>query len=301
MSLMNGFRWSFSKLETAASCPFAFKKLYLDHKKPEPNPFAQLGTLCHDLLAAYTNGRLAAFDLLPCFEKRYPREVTAQWPAFPVALEDRTREKVAFYFRHFSSLPFTRFLMVEEKLIGSVAGHPFSGILDLVAETSDGRIVIVDHKSSGMSEYRGRRLAHHLRQLFLYAHLLKQCCSIQTDAVAFNLFKEGQWIELPWSQRQEDEAISWAAGMTAAMESLICAYFQKLTLQQQSLQQLLLQKLPAKEIRTQLHLSPCRLNRLMREMDEVALMVLGQKETSGDYGCQHICSARSYCDEGGVS
>lgn len=301
MSLMNGFRWSFSKLETAASCPFAFKKLYLDNKKPEPNPFAQLGTLCHDLLAAYADGTLAAFDLLPCFEKRYPREVTAQWPAFPVTLEDQTREKIASYFCRFSGLPFARFLMVEEKLIGSVDGHPFSGILDLVAETSDGRIVIVDHKSSGMSEYRGRRLAHHLRQLFLYAHLLKQCCGIQADAVAFNLFKENQWIELPWTQQQEDEAISWAAGMMVAMESLICAYFQKLTLQQQSLQQLLLQKLPAKEIRTQLHLSPYRLNRLMREMDEVALMVLGQKETSGDYGCQHICSARSYCDEGGVS
>ena len=173
--------------------------------------------------------------------------------------------------------------------------------LDLVAETSDGRIVIVDHKSSGMSEYRGRKLAHHLRQLFLYAHLLKQCCGIQADAVAFNLFKENQWIELPWTQRQEDEAISWAAGMMAAMESLVCIYFQKLTPREQSIQQLLLQNLPARDIRTQLHLSPRRLNRLMREMDEVALMVLGQKETSGDYGCQHICSARSYCDEGGIS
>ena len=300
MNFLDGFRWSYSKLDVAASCPFAFKKLYLDHVKPDPNPFGQLGTLCHDLLADFALGKLAAFDLLPQFERRYPREVKAQWPSFPLNLEERTRDKAAAYFRSFSGFPFKRILMVEEKLIGTVAGHPFSGILDLAAEDEDGRIIIVDHKSSGMSEYRGRRLAHRLRQLFLYAHLLRQCCGIRADAVAFNLFKEDQWIEVPWKQLAEDEAVSWAAGIMAAIEQLVASYFEHLSPSQKNLQTLLTEVQTVKEVRRQLHLSPRRMNRLMLEMDELALMVIGQKEPAGGYGCQHICSARSHCEEGGV-
>lgn len=300
MSLLSGFRWSYSKLDVAAACPFAFKKTYLDHLPEEPNPFAQLGTLCHDLLASYALGKLACFDLLPAFEKRYPKEVRAPWPAFPLNMEERSYEKVVSYFRHFTGIPCTRVLMVEEKLIGNVAGRPFSGILDLVIEDPNGRIVIVDHKSSGVSEYRGRKLAHRLKQLFLYAHLLKQCRGIQTDAVAFNLFKERQWIKVPWTDLEESIAVGWAQGIMAAMEGLVDCYFDKLTTHQQKLQLLLMEQQRPALIRKELHLSPRRLKWLMLEMDEAALNTLGQKGTAGDFGCQFICSVRRHCEEGGM-
>ena len=86
----------------------------------------------------------------------------------------------------------------------------------------------------------------------------------------------------------------------AVSEQLVSSYCKKLSYSQQNLQTLLSKQLSDKEIRRQLHLSPRRMNRLMLEMDELAFMVLGQKEPAGDYGCQNICSARSYCEEGGV-
>lgn len=301
MSILDGFRWSFSKLEVAASCPFAFKKMYLDGAKPAANPFAQLGSLCHDLLARFEQGELAVYDLLPAFAKRYHKEVIAEWPAFPLNLEERTRLRIADYFRTFSGFPFRRILMVEEKLIGTLCGRPFSGIIDLLVEDQAGKIVIIDHKTSSISEYRGRKLQHHKRQLFLYAHLLRQCCHIQVDAIAFNLIKEGQWLEFPWSELEESCAVSWALGIMGAVEGLATVYYERLPPVKQEVQNLLMQGHSSREIRTALHLSPRNMKRYLQEMDELALIFLEQKASPGDFGCQHICSARLHCEEGGVS
>lgn len=299
MNLLSGFRWSYSKLDVACSCPFAFKKIYLDHCKEAENPFAQVGTLCHDLLAQYELGKLASYDLLPLFAKRAQKEVTAEWPVFPLDLADRTFAKISAYFRRFSGFKFRRILLVEEKIVGTVSGRPFSGVLDLVAEDEQGRIVIVDHKSSGMSEYRGRRLRHHARQLFLYAHLLRQRFLLETDAVVFNLFKEGEWIEIPWTKAAEEEAISWATGIMAAVEGLVSCYFGKLPEPAQRIQELLIGGKSTTTIKKTLHLSARRMRRYLLEMDELAQLVCGMKEPSGDYGCRNICSARLHCDEGG--
>lgn len=301
MSILEGFRWSFSKLEVAASCPFAFKKIYMDGVKPAANPFAQLGSLCHDLLARYVKGELAIYDLFPAFTKRYPKEVVSEWPAFPLNLEERAYLRIADYFRTFSGFSFRRILMVEEKLIGTLCDRPFSGILDLLVEDQDGRIVLIDHKTSSISEYRGRKLQHHKRQLLLYAHLLRQCCHIQVDAIAFNLIKEGQWLEFTWSELEESCAVSWALGIMGAVEGLADVYYERLTPIKQKLQELLIQGRSSKSIRTELNLSPRKMKRYMLEMDELSLLFLEQKRTAGDFYCQHICSARSYCDEGGAS
>lgn len=298
MNLLNGFRWSYSKLDAACSCPFAFKKIYLDHCKEAENPFAQVGTLCHDLLAKVELGNIAAYDLLPLFEKRVKKEVTAEWPAFPLDLADRTFAQISAYFRKFSGFKFRRILLVEEKIIGTVAGRPFSGVLDLVAEDEQGRIVIIDHKSSGMSGYRGRRLRHHARQLFLYAHLLRQRFFLETDAVVFNLFKENEWIELSWTKAAEEEAISWAAGIMVALEEMVDCYGRKLSEKAQQIQRLLIGGKTLPSIRKTVGMSKGRFQRTLLEMDELAQIVCGMKESSGDYGCRNICSARLYCDEG---
>lgn len=299
MSLLTGFRWSYSKLDVACSCPFAFKKVYLDHCEEAENPFAQVGTLCHDLLAQYEQDKLAAYDLLPAFEKRVKKEVTAAWPAYPADLSDRTMHKIRSYLRSFRGFTFRRILMVEEKLIGTVAERPFSGVLDLVVEDEQGRIVIIDHKSSGMNEYRGKRLSHHARQLFLYAHLLRQRHFIETDAVVFNLFKEGQWIEIPWTAEAETEAVRWAEETMTDLEDTVDAYFSKLTDIQQQIQRMQLAGQPMTAIRKALHLSKKKLQRYLMEMDETAIIICGKKEPAGGYGCQHICSARNCCEEGG--
>lgn len=301
MNLLSGFRWSYSKLDTAAACPFAFKQIYLNHVPDAENPFAQVGTLCHDLLASHALGNLASYEMLPAFRKRYSKEVTAPWPPFPLHIEERTYEKLCVFFRSFSGFSFPHILMVEKKLIGTVAGRPFSGILDLVAQDHEGRVIIIDHKSGGISEYRGRKLVHHKKQLFLYAHLLRQCCGLEADALVFHLIKEGQWIELPWTELEESDAVSWASSIMGAVEGSADSYFANLTALQQKIQLLQMAQRSSSAIRKELHLSPGRLRRLMLEMNEAALATFGCKEPVGDFWCQYICSARMHCEEGGTA
>ena len=86
-----------------------------------------------------------------------------------------------------------------------------------------------------------------------------------------------------------------------AVEGLAAVYYEQLAPVKQQLQNLMMQGRSSRSIRTELHLSPRRMKRYLLEMDELALIYLEQKASAGDFGCQHICSARSQCEEGGVS
>lgn len=297
--LMTGFRWSFSKLDAANSCLFGFKKTHIDHQPPAENAFAQIGTLCHELLEDYALGKKAVYDLLPAFEKGYRKQITAVWPPYPSGLAEKTHAKIADYFRSFRGFNVNEVKMAEKKLVGTLAGRPYSGILDLVATDAHNKLLIIDHKSSGLSEYRGQKLEQHKMQLLLYAALLRQQTGQQADVLAFNLFKEGVWIRFPWSQEDEDLAIEWAEAIMKNTEHQMDAYFSSLTPPQQSLQRLLLVGHTPVQARRALNLSSTRYRRMMLEMDEAALIFLGHKEPAGDYGCQFICSARNCCEEGG--
>lgn len=298
--LLTGFRWSFSKLETASNCLYGFKRTYLDGIPDAENPFAQTGTLCHALLESFERGQREVYELLPAFQKAFPLSVTAAWPVYPRALKEKTYEKLCRYFRGFQGFDLPTTLMVEKKLVGEIAGRTFSGILDLVARDAEGRLVIIDHKSGGLTEYRGERLAHHQRQLLLYAALLRQTVGQQAAELAFNMIREGVWIRFPWTQSAEDEALRWAENVMKDAERKLNAYDKALSPMQRTIQKRLMERAQPAGIRRELKLTPRQYRRELLEMDEAAQIICGIKEHPGDYGCQHICSARKVCEEGGA-
>lgn len=299
LNLLEGFRWSYSKLETAESCPFAFKKLYIDHVSPAENPFAQMGNLCHELLAGFALKKNAVYDLLPAFQSGFRQCVTAPWPPYPAGMEQRNYEKLCSYFRQFQGLGKTDILLVEQKLIGALAGRPFSGILDLVLLDEMGRLCIIDYKTSGMSAYSGKHLERHKHQLFLYACLYEQTYGKRPDRLCFDMIKEDRQLSFPWDAAQQEQSLQWADAVMCRTEKRMERYFESLLPEQQHIQRMLCKGFSASQCRKELGLSKRTIQRMLMEIDETALAICGQREPSGGFGCQYICSARQVCDEGG--
>ena len=241
---------------------------------------------------------MASYELLPAFEAGFRRRVKAPWPPWPNDLEKRAREKIGAYFSAFQGFGAYEVLAVEQKLITEIAGRPFSGIPDLVLRNEEGRLCIVDHKSSGIQSYRGKQLERHKRQLYLYAHLYSQCFGFNIDDLAFNLFKEGRWIRFPNTRMDQEATLSWVASAMSHTESLLERYFQFLTPLEQRLQLALLSGKSIRQISNELGLSRRRCQMMLLDMDEAALAICGRKESPGGFGCRHICSARNCCEEG---
>lgn len=295
--ILEGFRWSYSKLDIAAECPYSFKKIYLDHLPPAENAFAQTGSLCHQLLADYALRKRESFELLPAFEQAF-RRVKAPWPPYPAGVQLRTHDKLCRYFRGFRGFGEAEVLAVEEKLIWTIAGRPFSGILDLVLRDRDGSLCVVDHKTGSLSEFQGQRLERHKMQPLLYSFLYSQCHGGTVDWLVFNLCKEDRWLTYRWTAFQERQALSWTASVMDLTEGLMNRYYRFLTPLQQKLQLALIKGDSLMQARRRLRLSSRRLQYLMMEMDETAMALCGQRERPGGFGCRFICSARDYCDDG---
>ena len=61
--IIDSMRWSFSRLESFYTCPYSWKRHYIDCEEGANNAFAQYGSLCHRLLEQYEKGEIDIFDI----------------------------------------------------------------------------------------------------------------------------------------------------------------------------------------------------------------------------------------------
>jgi GTPase SAR1 family protein len=76
--LLDGFEWSFSRIETFTTCPYCFWLQYIQGMKGNDSFFGQFGSFVHELLDRYNKGELFTFDLISEYEKHYNEKVTEQ-------------------------------------------------------------------------------------------------------------------------------------------------------------------------------------------------------------------------------
>ncbi|MFA5300949.1 MAG: PD-(D/E)XK nuclease family protein [Lutibacter sp.] len=74
--LLDGFEWSFSRIETFSTCPYCFYLQYIQGMKGKDSFFGQYGSFIHELLEQFNKGKLFTFELLEQYEAFYNQKVT---------------------------------------------------------------------------------------------------------------------------------------------------------------------------------------------------------------------------------
>lgn len=176
--------WSFSSVKLFATCPYAFYLRYIKGEKESPNAFSQHGTLVHSLLERYFKGELFAFELADLFEQEYANVVTEQFPFYNMykSYYDKTLQ----YLQNFEGID-GEVLSVEQKLESIIGGHKFIGYADLMLRDDNG-IVVIDHKSHAKWASKRER-EEYFRQLYLYAHVVKEMYGEFPRTLSFNRFR----------------------------------------------------------------------------------------------------------------
>lgn len=218
--------YSFSQLSTFDECPYSFYLQKIASKEEEivekENAFAQQGTLIHDLLDQWGKGILNRVQLPDEYVRRYPDEVTAQFPAVLASkgYAQKAYEQGLNYFSTFEGFPGYTIISSEEKFRTEIEGRPFAGVIDLVLkDNKTGKIVIVDHKSKSKTSFR-KEEDRLYRQPYLYAKHVYEAYHVWPDELAFNLFKEGGlMMSRVFSKEQFDEIYDWAVRTIEKIES----------------------------------------------------------------------------------
>lgn len=198
-------KWSFSSLKLYETCKYAFYLKYIEGIEEEPNAFSSFGKHVHSVLERYFKGELYAFELADVFEQEYETAVPERFPYWNMF--NAFYSKTLAYLQNFDGID-GEVLGVEEKLESTIGGYKFIGFADLIMKDENG-IFVVDHKSHGTWKSKKER-AEYMRQLYLYAHCIKEKYGEFPYKLVFNKFRSDKPLdEELFNERDYAATIDW--------------------------------------------------------------------------------------------
>lgn len=211
--LIEDMTWSYSRIKCFGDCPYRFYLKYISGCKEIPQFYASYGSFMHKLIEEFYRGKLTKEEMLTKFLFDFHTEVQGERP------KESTVSKYiqcgVEYLRTFSPFPY-KMIDVEKRVEFEISGKKFIGFIDYLGE-KDGEYYIVDNKSRELKPrskrakptVKDQELDEMLKQLYLYAVAVKQEYGKFPKALCFNCFKNGVFIEEPFSEKVFSETIEW--------------------------------------------------------------------------------------------
>ena len=203
--------WSYSRVNSYFTCPYMFKLTYLDRVEKAGSSFGEWGSLCHSIYEDYAKGDLAIYELGDAYDDRWKTYMLTDFPPSRggvMASNYYTRGKELF--DTFEGFPeHWEILAVEQEVSLTICGRQFVGYIDLlVRDKTDGRLIVVDHKSKSKFA-NAEELEHYTFQLYLYALWVYEAYGEYPKQLIFNMFRTGTEKTEPFTERGLKKAVDW--------------------------------------------------------------------------------------------
>lgn len=212
--VIDGMMWSYSRLSSFQSCPYAWYMKYLVGYVEDEMFYSSYGSYIHKLIQLYYSGIYNAEDLPNAFLSGFTENVRGKRPSASVV--NKYISSGIDYFRNFK--PFNmNVLDVEKKFEFNVGDVGMVGYIDFIGE-SDGEIYIVDHKSRDLKPRSNRKnktkndemLDKMLRQLYIYSIPVEKVYG-KPSYLCFNCFRNGRFIKERFDEAAFEDAKKWVA------------------------------------------------------------------------------------------
>lgn len=219
---VDGMVWSYSRLSSYEQCKYQFYLKYLiaddDTYMSEGNFYAELGSYCHDILRMVLTDELDESDAGEYFVSHYDENVFYHTSR---QAELNAQSDCAQYFADLDLSPLKDYdiIGVEKPVRTEIGGFPFYGIIDLLLRRKDnGDMVLLDHKS-GKSPFSAKTgkplksaektLVSYKRQLYLYAHAVKNEYGVFPKSLKWNHFRENCVVTVSFDEKEYRETLLW--------------------------------------------------------------------------------------------
>ena len=204
-------RYSFSKLSSFNSCKYGYKLTYIDHIKGIGNCFSSYGSEIHSLMERYAKGELDLWSLLDAYKWEFDVAIPEKFPDSPFVKDMRKLyyDQGVEFLKNFKGYPNYKILGVEQQFEIKIDDWLFNGVIDLIFEDENGKLIIQDYKSK--SSFKNKKeQAEYARQLYLYSLYVKEKFNKYPDILRFYMFRKDTLIDIPFKIDGLDEALLWA-------------------------------------------------------------------------------------------
>lgn len=214
---------SFSRLNSFCNgCKHEWHEHYINCEPSKQGFYGAGGGFSHKILEKYAKRELDVWDLSPYFEEHFAEEVPYDAP--PNKYKDIKQDyydKVLDYFDNID-LPLDKYevLGVEKQVNFNIDKYPFVGFIDLLLrDPEDGKLILCDHKSSTIKKLKSGEISksdreHFLafkRQQYLYSKaVMEEYGEGSVKALWWNMFKDRDWIKIPFNITEYHDALNWA-------------------------------------------------------------------------------------------
>ena len=141
-----------SKINCYLKCPREFKYRYIDEIEVEPNEYMELGTKVHLIAEIYAK----IYGDNPQENPRYYLDLIAMQEKINIDEIDIHLDSLASFFKRAFIENDYKLFSQEEYLTDET--HNFSGITDLILETPNGDLIVIDYKTGSSSSFSKCRL-----------------------------------------------------------------------------------------------------------------------------------------------
>lgn len=211
--------WSYSRLTAFDDCHYKWflNYLYRDEDglplQKQSNFFAEFGSYIHLILQMYLSGVLDKEALPSFYLKHFISNVHSSPPNSKI-YQNYFNQGLRYV--ETIALPKREIIGVEKNINFTFAGKPWTAFVDEIS--SDGRLIITDHKSRTLKPRSGRskktksdaELDEYLRQLYVYSAAVKESYGCYPDILEFNCFRSGVTIQEPFDMKRYWQVEDWA-------------------------------------------------------------------------------------------
>ncbi len=212
--------WSFSRINSFNTCPYAWYLHYAEGKTDEGSAFSEIGIFMHEILEKYIKGELSYFDLSLYYEEHFAEAVRHAFPPGRVDLRQKYYDDCLEYLNNINlHLDNFDILGVEKEINFKIDKYNLVGYIDLLLRSKEtGKITILDHKSANLKFKKNGDISktdlEHFqsfkRQLYLYSKAVIEEYGEEPEYLAWNLFRLGKLYQIPWTREGYNEALEWA-------------------------------------------------------------------------------------------
>ena len=218
--LVDGMRWSFSRLNSFKQCPYAWYEQYMNCNKGIGNFFSSYGSFMHKILEMYEKEELSLFELPMYYEEHFYEEVPEDAPPNQyVDIKQSYYDKGFEYLNDISLiLDDYEVLGVEKEIHFKISDCDCIGYIDLLLKNrKTGEIIVLDHKSASLKFKKSGEIsktdADHFEefknQLYLYSMAVIEEYG-KVDYLEWNMFRDQRHVKIQWKQEEYEKAIKWA-------------------------------------------------------------------------------------------
>lgn len=214
-------RWSYSRLTSFEHCKYEFYLNYIvnddEEYLSEGNFYAEVGSFVHEILAMIFEGKLTPDEASQYYVDNFDDNVFYKTKQSTM---DKTFETCANYFADvdFGWLNDYEILGVEMENKFQIEGYDFIGYIDLlVRDKRDGKIVVIDNKSSeypfrldGKVKAKSKQsFENYKKQMYLYSYAVMEKYGEFPKEITWNHFKDNKIATIPFVKSEYDETVKW--------------------------------------------------------------------------------------------